>query len=742
LEKTVKYKGLCLIGLSAFALISLLLPASIASAAKLSSRVIAGINAEQASGFSFAPYIFVNPASTADNNPNNIIDAVKQTGLKYYKLAFITGSGCQGIWGAGDSTAQTTPVGQDSIKTNIDQLHKQGGDVAITFGGAAGTDLAQACQDVPSLQKQYQNIIDTYQVKHLEFSIISADATTGDRRDQALVALQKANPGLSITYTFPVTTAGLTQDKVQVLRNALKNGVKIDVVNIMTFDYGPPSGDMEVQVEQSVQSTEKQLAAIPMSPILGITPMIGLTDQHETFSLDDARKLRDFAQQHNYQLSMWTVGRDKACPAGVTLDSASPKCSGVSQTPFQFVGVFKGLTNLPAAPPPPPGGDTGPAVSPPPADDSTTTTQTSWGFPCSDIPSPTGRGLQPDEKTISQDWLSGDVPVVTQNTSFSGGGRLFYTYSNDTEDLPQIRTLFGVMQVLAFFLITPTILLVGYQFMLGASMFRYAGALEGLSRVALGALSVGVSFELVHMLVSFENTLTAGIIALHDEHPFPKTLINGVAVPYILAGDPPTSYRGIVMPMSRWGCAVNDFMGIVSVSFVTNTLGSIIPLIGGLAHLAGHVTNMADLIRRSGEMLLAILSCVLWVQVFLRIILLNYYLLTAPLAFGCWALPGGIGQNVVRLWCKGFFTVLFMQVVQLFMISTLPLLIPSMPPIAGDGLGIMQGLLLQFPLILSLSIALLVPRILGASAAKAFGMAGSMAGGVVVAVGSAASQMG
>jgi hypothetical protein len=97
---------------------------------------------------------------------------------------------------------------------------------------------------------------------------------------------------------------------------------------------------------------------------------------------------------------------------------------------------------------------------------------------------------------------------------------------------------------------------------------------------------------------------------------------------------------------------------------------------------------------------------------------------------------------VVRLWCKGFFTVLFMQVVQLFMLSTLPLLMPSMPQISGDGLGIMQSLLLQFPLILSLSIALLVPRILGASAAKAFGTAGSMAGGVVVAVGSAASQMG
>ncbi len=151
--------------------------------------------------------------------------------------------------------------------------------------------------------------------------------------------------------------------------------------------------------------------------------------------------------------------------------------------------------------------------------------------------------------------------------------------------------------------------------------------------------------------------------------------------------------------------------------------------------------NMFDLIRRCGEMILAVLSFLLWVQVFVRIILLNYYLLMGPLAFGCWALPGGVGQRVVRLWCKGFFTVLFSQAVQLFMLTTLPLLLPPMPQASFDGLGIMQGLLLQFPLILTLLVTILVPRVLGTSAAEAFGTAGSMAGGVVVAVGNATSQM-
>jgi len=367
--------------------------------------------------------------------------------------------------------------------------------------------------------------------------------------------------------------------------------------------------------------------------------------------------------------------------------------------------------------------------------------QADWSFPCSDVPSPTG-GLQPSEQIISQDWLSGDVPSLSQDKTISGVGHLFYTYNNDTQDLPQVQTLFKVMEGLAFLLITPSIMLLGYQLMVGASTFRYAGALEGLSHVALGILAVVVSFNLVHMLIGLENRFVSGMIKMHSEHPYPPIVANSIPVPYRLAGEPITSYRGIVMPMSRWGCAINDFIGMFSVSFMANTLGSVIPLIGGLAHLAGQVTNIADLIRRCGEMTLAVLSFLLWVQVFVRIILFNYYILMAPLAFGCWALPGGVGQRVVRLWCKGFFTVAFSQGVQVFVLTTLPLILPSLPEIPGDNQGIMQGLLLQFPLILTLSVTLLVPRVLGTSAAQAFGTAGSMAGGVITAVGTAASQRG
>src|SRR6266852_1007888 len=156
-----------------------------------------------------------------------------------------------------------------------------------------------------------------------------------------------------------------------------------------------------------------------------------------------------------------------------------------------------------------------------------------WIFPCSDILSPTGGPPRPSENVISKDWLSGNK------------GRLANTYAADTYTFPQVRTLFGYMEGLAFLLITPSILLLGYQIMLGASTFRYVGALEGLSRVLLGGGTVVASFALVQILIHFENILTAGIVLLHSEQPYPIVGVSRIPVLYVLRGEPAASYRGI-----------------------------------------------------------------------------------------------------------------------------------------------------------------------------------------------------
>jgi len=372
-------------------------------------------------------------------------------------------------------------------------------------------------------------------------------------------------------------------------------------------------------------------------------------------------------------------------------------------------------------------------------------------FPCSDRRNSHGK-IQPNARIIKKDWLTGNLdfsPFWYLHSNHIGSvghsrkpyvGHLMFTYAADTYALPQIKTLFGYMEIFSFLVITPSILLLGYQIMLGASTFRYAGALEGLARVVLGGVAVGVSFALVQMMITLENSITTGIVVLHGQHPYPVAKVNGTPIPYMLPSQPLISYSGIVVPMTRWGCTVNSFMGIFSGSFMKDTLASVMPLFGHFRHLAGTVKTPHGLIQQFGQMIQTLLSILLWVQVFLRIIFLNYYILTAPLAFGCWALPGGVGQRVVRLWCKGFLTVLFIQAVQLFLLTILPLLLPTLPVLPFDSMGIWQALLLEFPPILTLSLTLMVPQMLGASMDRALGTAGAVAGGVSVSIGTAASR--
>jgi chitinase len=702
------------------------LPATIASAANASTMGKQAFNASPQQGVSFKPYVYVMPGPSADSKPSSIIETAQQTGVKDFTLAFIISQGCQAIWGdftqPGKLPLGIPPGTPDPMMTAITQLRQMGGDVTISFGGANGTELGQACQDAASLQKQYQSVIDAYKVNYLDFDIEGAsvaDTASIDRRNKAIAALEHTNPNLCISYTLPVMPTGLTADGVNILKNAHQNGVQVCLVNIMTMDYGAsvPPNQMGKAAISAAQATEKQITSIGLSAKIGITPMIGLNDtMPETFTTDDARQVLDFAKQTNYigSLSMWSLGRDKPCPGGAT-NSVSPTCSSLpQQQKYDFVkilGSFEGPLK-PLAPPP---SGTPPSIPP--------KTQQNAFFPCSDV-SIKGRGQLASEPIISKDWLSGN------------GGRFVNTYAADTYAFKPVTTLFGYMEAIGFTLIIPSILLLGYEIMLGASTFRYAGALEGLPRVFLGGAAVVVSFTLVQLLIHLENSLTTGIVLLHTEQPFPRATVGGIPVAYKISGEPAVSYRGIVVPMSRWGCAMNDFTGIFSPNLVGD-LASNIPILNSFVHLAGTVTNMANLIARIGTMTLTVLSMLLWVQVFVRILLLNYYILMAPLAFGCWALPGGVGPNVVRLWSRGFLSMLFVQTIQLFILTTMPLLLPPLPQTFASigGEGILETILLQFPPIMTLCVVLMAPTFVGASITKALGAAGSVTREVVVAVG-------
>jgi chitinase len=309
--------------------------------------------AQQANAFSFAPYILVDPASKQDQDPNLIVQTAQKAGAKYYTLSFILGNNCQAMWWHETAKTAMPPVvapskTPDRMMVAITQLRKLGGDVAIAFGGAAGQELALTCPDAASLQKQYQNVINTYRVTHLDFDIdAAADATSVDRRNQAIALLQKANPNLVISYTLPADTSGLTATGLSVLQSAAQNGVKVSLVNVMAMDYGgsAPADQMGQNAIAAAQATEQKL---PLPAKVGITPMIAQNDtSNEIFTTQDANTLVNFAKgdSHIGLLSMWALRRDRPCPAGAGSGPATSLCSSISEPAYAFTKIFNQYHN-------------------------------------------------------------------------------------------------------------------------------------------------------------------------------------------------------------------------------------------------------------------------------------------------------------------------------------------------------------------------------------------------------------
>ena len=290
------------------------------------SMVISGVitiekvsQAHAASSFPneyFAPYQDVTSSTSLQT-------VVQSTGQKYYTLAFIAGNGCNADW------AGTIPLNQTSIylphlDSDIQYIRAQGGDVIISFGGEAGQELAQTCSSASSVQAQYQAVINQYSVTHLDFDIEGGeqgDATTYDRRNTALAALQAANPGLTISFTLPSATTGLLSDSLGLLNNAVSHGVNFNIVNLMTMDYGSADSNMGQESINAANGLHAELQNIFPS-----------------------KQVLTFAQQNAIgELAFWEVPRDNGNCAGST--AASPSCSGISQSTYAFTNTFEPFTH-------------------------------------------------------------------------------------------------------------------------------------------------------------------------------------------------------------------------------------------------------------------------------------------------------------------------------------------------------------------------------------------------------------
>jgi hypothetical protein len=278
----------------------------------------------------------------------NLLAIAQASGVTTFTLAFIQSSGPNSIgWSGVGTLASDTLQDGTTILSRVQQLQAAGDNVIISFGGAAGTDPATVATSAAQLQAEYQSVIDRYHVTSLDFDIEGApeaNQASLHLRDQALLGLKAANPGLTISLTLPVLPTGLDYNGLNVVQTATADGLTPDVINIMAMDYGSSvdnGGQMGIDAIDAATATDNQLRSLGVASKIGVTPMIGVNDNaSEIFTLQDAMQLADFAATNPdiSRLSMWSVARDNGSMPNATY--ASAEASGIAQSPYQFSSIL------------------------------------------------------------------------------------------------------------------------------------------------------------------------------------------------------------------------------------------------------------------------------------------------------------------------------------------------------------------------------------------------------------------
>jgi hypothetical protein len=329
--------------LAAFALAALFAASTASAATPLPAHV-------------YAPYF---ETWTSDG----ITPTAQASGARYFTLAFLqtlSKTSCTLAWN-GDKT-QTIPAGR--YLSDIASLRGLGGDVIPSFGGwsadQGGTEIADSCKDVNAIAAAYEQLITTYDVTRLDMDVEGRSLTRTDgidRRNKALKIVEdwaaaQGRP-FQVSYTVPTTPNGLESTGVAILQNAIANGTRVDVVNIMTFDYyDKVTTDMGAAAISAAQGLHSQLASLYPSKtsaqlwaMEGNTILPGIDDypkKTEVTYLPDAQRLYDFAQANGIgTLSIWAIQRDNGGCPGVT-DSNS--CSGIVQSPWDFSHILVPFT--------------------------------------------------------------------------------------------------------------------------------------------------------------------------------------------------------------------------------------------------------------------------------------------------------------------------------------------------------------------------------------------------------------
>jgi chitinase len=260
----------------------------------------------------FAPYLYM------DGSPDTIARMLTVGGgSNWVILAFGENYANSAIsWDSGNDVDIT------KVKANIETLKKKGGGAALSFGGDSvgkkgsrmyGEITAQYAPDPSKICDAYIACADLLGLNWLDFDIegaLASDATLYSVRHKAIALMQRKRSDIFVSFTLSVNLSGLDSTVTALLADAVRNNVKVNILNIMTMYLlsGQNRMSMADAAIKAATATKPTLATLGNCK-LGMTCLLG-KNKTENFTPADATALASFAKQNSSWIQMlacWTL---------------------------------------------------------------------------------------------------------------------------------------------------------------------------------------------------------------------------------------------------------------------------------------------------------------------------------------------------------------------------------------------------------------------------------------------------
>jgi hypothetical protein len=284
-----------------------------------------------------------------------------------------------------------------------------------------------------------------------------------------------------------------------------------------------------------------------------------------------------------------------------------------------------------------------------------------------------------------------------------------------TTDNPVVQAALGVVQIIAFACIAPIIVLIGLNVMSGAITTRFANGVEALSRLVPAGVGIAFSLVLVRFVFNLEGVLTQAL----------KSVFSNVDV------------ASVIPPASSWLDTLVLFLGLgiglviaKSVAPLTITILGNGITIGAFIAVAAEIGIYGIILKFLPSLILVVFAMALCVQILMRIVLINFFVIISPLAIVASVLPGREGVSFTRNWMLGFFSLLASHFSQVIVLLLGLILLNAVDVKVHFGI-IEVGLVQELIKYGILSLMLRVPSLFRSTSTMLLSQMGSSAAGVV-----------